>query len=205
MWGRRCVSHTLKEGRNSPWMTQIDSTQGPLTAGPRKDGCIDVSKSFPSLRTFLSLVSQIQHVGPVSPSVIIISSPWRSPVCRAESPSRGGDNIPMILEIGERRLMRVCAVLSETSPDEISINSTPQMLSCKLRADGGWRQEIRPLYAYVYRARVLSLFYVHEVRKPGEYSAYASQAPYILRKTAEYGLVSCRLVRHVLFEFVYAT
>ena len=84
MWGRRCVSHTLMEGYNSPWMTQVDSTwvAPPLTAGPREDGCIGISKSSPSLRTFLPLLSQIQHVGPVSLSIIIIFSPWRSHVRR---------------------------------------------------------------------------------------------------------------------------
>ena len=65
-------------------MTQVDSTwvAPPLTAGPREDGCIGISKSSPSLRTFLPLLSQIQHVGPVSLSIIIIFSPWRSHVRR---------------------------------------------------------------------------------------------------------------------------
>ena len=53
----------------------------------------------------------------------------------AEFPSGDDDSILMMhwrMEI----VMRVCAVLSGTSPDEISINSAPQMLSCQLRADG---------------------------------------------------------------------
>ena len=53
----------------------------------------------------------------------------------AEFPSGDGDNILMMYWRTEV-LMRVCAFLSGTSPDEISINSAPQMLSCQLRADG---------------------------------------------------------------------